>query len=168
MKLRICLFPLLVICLFLVSATSVEKKDTSTGSELQVTTASPATSKVVKVPKLNFIQRLMLKLFVRKEKQPASLKADRLAATSLSLGIAAWAVFILGLAAPILIFASIPLGIAAMITGSSAIKQGTPHKGKAKTGKGLGLGAMITLAVLLIIAAIAVSAMSFDFNWAGG
>ncbi|MCW3109733.1 MAG: hypothetical protein JWQ09_4239 [Segetibacter sp.] len=162
MKKRYLLFPLLAISLFLISATSIEKKENTMAGEPQLITATPMTVNKV-VHKQNFFQRLMVKLFVRKNEQVDKSKADNLASTSLFLGIGACALLLLGAVVPLMAFASIPLGIAAIVTGGSAIKQGTSEEAKAKTGKGLGIGALITMTVLLILGAIILA--SWNMNW---
>jgi len=160
MKIRLWLFPLLGIYLFLVSATSVEKIQKPMG-EIQVAASVPVSATTVQTQKLNIFQRILNKLLMRKDKADVT-KAGNLASTSLGLGIAACAAILLGFAVPYIFFASIPLGIAAMITGGSAVRQGTTKVGKAKTGKGLGLGALITMGVLLIMATILIT--SIDWN----
>lgn len=165
MKTKILLSPLFGIYLLLISATSIEQKDTTISVKSQVTTEIPVASTEVKFKKLNFFQKVIFKIFVRKDKRADESKADKLASTSLSFGIGSWITLLLGLALPYVAFACIPLGIAAMITGKSALKQGTSKEGRAKTGRGLGLGALITLGILLIIAAIVISAWSSSWNW---
>ena len=59
---------------------------------------------------------------------------------------------------PYVILAAIPAAITAMITGGSALRNGTAKVGKAKTGKALGLGARIAFAVLLLVAVVAIAA----------
>ena len=112
---------------------------------------------MLKVHKLNFFQRLIVKFFIKKNNPADGTKADKQASTSLLLGIGACAFILLGLFVPYVILASIPTGIAAMITGGSAVRNKTSLVGKARTGKALGLGALITFGVLLILAAIVVS-----------
>lgn len=164
MRIRYALLPLLGISLLLISATSIEKKENPVAAKSEAVTTSIISSRVV-THKQNFFQRLLIKLFVRKGKQKDNSSADNLALTSLLLGIAACVSLLIGLVVPYLVFASIPFGIAAMITGSSAIKQGTNNKTKAKLGKGLGLGAIISITVLVIIAAIVVASGGLNFNW---
>lgn len=92
------------------------------------------------------------------------VKADKLADTSLAFGIAACAFLVLGLFVPYVILAAIPAGITAMITGGSALRNGTVKVGKAKTGKALGLGALIAFAVLLLLAVVALAAYMNSWN----
>ena len=158
MKLKLWLFPLFGIYLLLVSATTIKIEEKSVPVETQLSAVMPATAHSVKVHKLNFFQKLVFKLFVSKNKQSDTEKADKLASTSLGLGLGAFAILILGLFVPYVILGTVPLGIAAMITGSSALRGGTSQTGKAKTGKAFGLGSLITLGVLLILAAIVIAA----------
>jgi len=98
---------------------------------------------------------------MKKYKSAHGVNADKLASTSLLLGIFSWGFLLLGLAVPFVILLSIPTGIAAMITGGSAVRNKTSQMGKARMGKGLGLGALITFALLLIIAAIIIASADF-------
>jgi hypothetical protein len=152
------LLPVIGIYMILVSATCIVKRDTTAVYQQGITLRDPNHSGVLKTHKLNFFQRLMLKAFLRKDKLKNGNKADGLASTSLLLGIGACGFLLLGLFVPYIIFASVPAGIAAMITGSSAIRKKTSLTGKAATGKGLGLGALIAFGVILIVAAIMVAA----------
>jgi hypothetical protein len=61
--------------------------------------------------------------------------------------------------------ATIPTGIVALATGSSALKSGTKEAGKARTGKTLGLASLIAMGVLLLLAVILVAA--FLGSWGG-
>ena len=114
-----------------------------------------------KAHKLNFFQRWALRILMKKYKSAHGVNADKLASTSLLLGIFSWGFLLLGLAVPFVILLSIPTGIAAMITGGSAVRNKTSQMGKARMGKGLGLGALITFALLLIIAAIIIASADF-------
>ena len=145
--------------MLLISATCIEKRDTSIVNKQTLTITNNNNYKLVKVHKLNFFQRLIVKLLIKKKRLAEGTKADRLASTSLLLGIGACAFILLGLFIPYIILASIPTGIAAMITGSSAIRKKTSLEGKARTGKGLGLGALIAFGLILILAAILVSSL---------
>ncbi len=80
------------------------------------------------------------------------------------MGIAACAFLVLGLFVPYVILAAIPAGIAANITGGSALRNGTAKEGKAKTGKALGLGSLIAFAVVLILAVIVAAAYLSSWN----
>ena len=137
------------------SATIVKKDTAYNGSQL----AMPAVHAThVKAHKLNFFQRLALKYYLKKNKLKNDINADKLASTSLVLGISACGAIVLGLFIPYLILAAIPLGITAMVTGGSAERNHTQLIGKARTGKGLGLGALIAFAVILVIAVIVLAA----------
>ena len=163
MKLRLRIFPILAIYMLLVSATCIEKRDTSIVNRESLTITNHKNSNVLRVRKLNFFQRLIVKIFLKKNKLADGTKADKLASTSLLLGVGACAFLLLGLFIPYVILLSIPAGIAAMITGGSALRNKTSLVGKARTGKGLGLGALIAFAVVLIVAAIVFTAwVSFD------
>jgi hypothetical protein len=164
MKIKLLLLPLLAFCLLAISATSTQRNYAAIPVEVQSTNHAPVVSNEMKVEKFTFFQKIFFKLFVRKSKVGDEGKAERLSSTSLFLGIASWALLLLGLAVPYVAIASIPAGIAAMITGSSALRQGTSKEGQAKTGKGLGLGVLITLGALLIVAAIAVASWSSSWN----
>lgn len=157
MKLRLQIFPLLGIYFLLISATCIERTDTSIVNKQNITIANQKNSRLLKVHKLNFFQRLIVKFFIKKDRLADGSKADNQASTSLWLGIGACAFILLGLFVPYVILASLPTGIAAMITGGSALRNKTSLVGKARTGKALGLGALITFGVLLILAAIVVS-----------
>lgn len=78
--------------------------------------------------------------------------------------IAACAFIVLGLITPYpyVILAAIPAGITTMVTGKSALRQGTSKEGAAKTGKALGLGVLLAFAVALIAAVI------FIYSWGHG
>ena len=156
-KLRFQIFPMLGIYLLLISARCIEKADTSLVNKQNITITNQKDSRLLKVHKLNFFQRLIVKFFIKKNKLADGSKADKQASTSLLLGIGACGFILLGLFVPYVILASIPTGIAAMITGGSAVRNKTSLVGKARTGKALGLGALIAFGVVLILAAIVVS-----------
>ena len=158
MKISFRIFPILAIYMLLVSATCIEKIDTSIVNRENITITNHKNSNALKVHKLNFFQRLIVKIFLKKNKLADGTRADKLASTSLLLGVGACAFLLLGLFIPYVILISIPAGIAAMITGGSAIRNKTSLVGKARTGKGLGLGALIAFAVVLIVAAIVFTA----------
>ncbi|MEO9032571.1 MAG: hypothetical protein ABI285_04965 [Ginsengibacter sp.] len=157
MKLSFKMFPLLCMYLLLISATSIKTSPASLVNMQNNTIAQPENTTVVKVHKLNFFQRLLLKFIIKKNKKEAGVRADQLASTSLLLGVAACVLLVLGLLIPYVIVAAVPASIAAMITGGSALRNKTSLVGKAKTGKALGLGALIAFGVLLIAAVILVS-----------
>ena len=161
MKLRLQIFPMLGIYMLLISATHIVKKDTATVTTQNIIITGHHNSNLLKVHKLNFFQRLIVKLYLIKNKLANGTKADNLASTSLLLGIVACGFILFGLFIPYAILATIPTGIAAMITGGSAIRNKTSLVGKARTGKGLGLGALIAFGILLILAAIVLSSAGF-------
>ena len=147
--------------MLLTSATYIVRPDTSIVNKQNITITDHNNSNVLKAHKLNFFQRLMVKFLIKKNELLNGTRADKLASTSLGLGIGACASILLGLFVPFIILAAIPTGIAAMITGGSAVRNKTSMVGKARTGKGLGLGALITFAILLIVAAIIISSADF-------
>jgi hypothetical protein len=162
MKSRLLLFPLSCICLLFISATCIEGVPVNTAGTNMVAVIVPAQTPVKKAHKLNFLQKLVLKFYLKKNKLAEDAKADKLAKTSLLLGIAACGFLVLGLFIPPVILGTIPAGIAAMITGGSALNRQTKLIGKAKTGKGLGLGALIAFGVVVLAAALIIAA------WFGG
>ena len=156
MRSKIHFIPLLGIYLLLMSATIVKKDTAYTGSTL-VMPSVPSTH--VKAHKLNFFQRLALKYYyLKKNKFKNDINADKLASTSLVLGISACGAILLGLFIPYLILAAVPLAIAAMATGGSAERNHTQLIGKARTGKALGLGALIAFGLILVLAVIVLAA----------
>lgn len=157
MKLSLKVFPLLCIYLLLISATSIKTPAASLVNMQNNTIVQPNHTTVVKVHKLNFFQRLLLKLIIKKNKKEGGVRADQLASTSLLLGVAACVFFVLGLLIPYVFLASVPASIAAMITGSSAVRNKTSFVGKAKTGKALGLGVLIAIGVLFLALVILIS-----------
>jgi hypothetical protein len=164
MNLRL-LLPLLFISLFSMSATSVKIQPSVISSSHPTVTEVTSVTTSVKKSKLNFVEKLLLKYVLKKfKKAEDTAKADRQAKTALSFGIAAMAFLLLGLVVPVVIFGTLPLGIIAMATGSSALKGGTTEEGKARTGKSLGLGALIAFGVLLLAAVILVASFA---GWGG-
>ena len=157
MKLRLKMFPLLCIYLLLSSATIIKTPTASRVNIQNNTIVQPENTRVVKVHKLNFFQRLLLKFIIKKNKKDGGVRADKLASTSLLLGVAACVLLVLGLFVPYVILTALPVSIAAMITGGSAVRNKTSLIGKATTGKALGLGALIAFGVILIAAVILVS-----------
>lgn len=92
MKMIYSLFPLVGFYLFLISATCIERKENPKPGEAQVAAVMPMTANRRR-PTLNFFQKLSLKLFVTKNEQTETTKADKLASTSLILGN--WSVWFL-------------------------------------------------------------------------
>lgn len=162
MKSRLLLFPLSCICLLFISATCIESVPANTAGSNLVAVIIPAQTPVKKAHKLNFLQKLVLKFYLKKNKLAEDAKADKLAKTSLLLGIAACGFIVLGLVIPYVIFGALPAGIAAMITGGNALDRKTALTSKAKLGKGLGLGALIAFGVVVLAAALIIAA------WFGG
>lgn len=164
MKSKVLLFPLSCICFLFVSATCIESVPANTAGSNLVAVIIPAQTPVKKAHKLNFLQKLVLKFYLKKNKLAEGAKADKLAKTSLILGIAACGFLLLGLFIPYVALAAVPAGIAAMITGGSALNRETSLTGKAKTGKGLGLGALIGFALLVLAAAIILAGVLGGWN----
>ncbi len=159
MKLSLKMFALLCIYLLFISATSIKTPTASLVNMRNNGIVQPGNPTVVKVHKLNFFQRLMLKYILKKNKKEGGVRADQLASTSLFLGVAACVLLVLGLLIPYVILAAVPASIAAMITGGSALRNKTILVGKAKTGKALGLGALIAFGVILVAAVILVASL---------
>ena len=160
MKFKLWLFPAMCIYCLLISATSIKVSPKYNNGESKPMSEIISCSNTVSPTKLNFFQRLMVRLLVKKYKKAHRAdisKADNLANTSVATGVAALVFMVLGLFVPYVIFASIPAAIIAMITGGAAVRKGTKNIGKAKTGKALGLGVLIALGVLIIAVAIAFS-----------
>ena len=159
MSLRLKLIPILGIYILLISATCIVKKDTTVDNRQNITITNNGSFHFLRTHKLNFFQRLGLKFLLRRNRIQNGLNADKLASTSMLLGIGACGFILLGLFVPFIILLSVPTGIAAMITGSSALRNKTSLVGKAKTGKGLGLGALITFGLILLVAAILIASI---------
>jgi hypothetical protein len=159
MSLRLKMIPILGIYILLISATCIVKKDTTVDNRQNITITNNGSAHFLRTHKLNFFQRLGLKILLKRNRNQNSLNADNLASTSLWLGIGACGFILLGLFVPFIILLSVPTGIAAMITGGSALRNKTSLVGKARTGKGLGLGALIAFGLLLLLAAIVISSV---------
>jgi len=138
------------IYILLISAAPVLKRDTSKIYQQNITLPIH-NSNSLKFHKLNFFQRLIVKFYFGKHKLQKDIKANKLASVSLWLGIGACGLICLSLLFPYFIFLSLPAGIAAMITGHSAIRNKTSFTGKARMGRALGLLAVIIFAVLFVI-----------------
>ena len=158
-------FVLLLLMSFLSIAATTEKVlplPAPTATEAPI--IYPAATEQVQQKKMNFFQRMLFKMAVRKfRKAEDSGKADRQGTAALIFGSVALASLILAFVVPslVLFFAAIPTGIIAMVLGKEAVKGGTKDPAKAKIGKAFGLVSLILLATLTIIAAIAVS----NWNW---
>lgn len=147
--------------LLLISASHVIKTTPlNEAPALTTTTVNAPHSR--KAHKLNFVQRFILKAYLKRHKLEDLNQADRLASSSLVLGISACGVLLLGLFVPYIILLTLPAGIAAMITGGAAIRKKTSLEGKARTGKGLGLGALIAFGLLILLAAILLTAFVYS------
>ena len=161
MKLILRVFPIVAIYMLLISATHMKRADTSNVNKQSITITNQKNHKALRVHKLNFFERLIVKVLIIKNKLKDGINADKLASTSLLLGVGACAFILSGLFVPYLILAAVPAGIAAMITGGSAVRNNTSLVGKARTGKALGLGALIAFGLLLILAAIVLSSIAW-------
>ncbi|MEO6219027.1 MAG: hypothetical protein ABIO81_01270 [Ginsengibacter sp.] len=160
MKFKFWLFPAMCVYCLLISATSIKVSPKYSEGESKYQTEIISGPNTVSPTKLNFFQRLMVRLFIKKYKKAYRddiSKADNLANISLIFGSAAMIFLVLGLFVPYIILAAIPAAIIAMITGGAALRKGTKYIGKAKTGKGFGLGVLIAFAVLVIVLAIVFS-----------
>src|SRR3954452_12303586 len=100
MKIRLLLFPLLTFYLLAISATTIHKNYATVSGKTRVSGHAPVASVNMKAKKLSFFKKIFLKLFVRKSKAADESKAGKLSSTSLFLGIASWALLLLGLAVP--------------------------------------------------------------------
>jgi len=160
MKFKPWALPAMCIYCLLISATSIKVCPNYGEGESKYKSEIISATNTISPARLNFFQRVMVRLFVKKYKKAHRddiSKADNLANTSLVSGVAALVFLVTGLFVPYVVLATIPAAIIAMITGGAAIRKGTKNIGKAKTGKAFGLGALIALGVLIIVAAIIVS-----------
>lgn len=109
----------------------------------------------VKAKRLSFFQKIALRIAIRKwnkqHKIYGATKADKMASTSLWLGIAA---IVFAIIPWYTILVAIPLGILAMIFGNKAQNSGTTKTNRASIGKSLGLAALIVVGVWIIVGAI--------------
>jgi len=105
--------------------------------------------------------RMAMKQLTKHHKIVDQEKADRLANTSLTLGIIALALAVVPF---FTLLAAIPLGIIAMTTGRRAIESGTTKMSNAKLGKSLGLAALIVVGVWLIVSVVAIAVFIGSFN----
>jgi hypothetical protein len=158
MKLTLWLVPMVCIYLLLISATSVKVQPASVSADNKAIMEAPLSANTFRTSKLNFFQRTLLKLALKKSGKADLDKADSQANTALAFGIGACVLLVAGLFIPYVIFASLPAAIVAMITGGSALRNNTNFEGKARTGKALGLGALIASGVVMIVAAIMIAA----------
>jgi len=150
MRLRLYIIPVIGIYMLLVSATIV-RKDSTIAHKQNITIKTVSGAHVLKAYKLNFFQRIIVKLLVKNKKLKKNIDADKLASVSLLLGMSACAFILLSLFIPYLILAALPAAIAAIIMGGSAVRNKTSFARKAKTGKALGLGALIVFGIILLL-----------------
>lgn len=155
--------PSIIVLLFM-SLISLSAKTSTTEPLLntpvtETTAANPLAASTVGQHKLNFFERVIQKLGIKKYRVADTEKADRRAKSSLIFGIVAAGTLLLGFVAPILFLLTIPAGLVAILNGSSALNSETTLTAKAKTGKALGIGALIGLVVLVVVAVIAVASV---------
>lgn len=161
MKLKQSFLLLLTISFLSIAATTekVPPITITTGTETPV--VYPMETQEVQQKKMNFFQRILFKLAVKKFKKAADTeKADKQASSALVFGIVALGTLLIGLAVPYVALAAIPAGIVAMVLGKQAVAAGTTEPAKAKIGKTLGLVSLIGFAFILLLAAIVVASWS--------
>jgi hypothetical protein len=116
----------------------------------------------VKKKKLNFLERFVLKATERKVRKllakakDGKIDADKLARQSNLLGWLALAAFF------IFPLAAIPLGIIAIVNGSTALKNNTSLPRMARTGKITGTIALSLVIAAILIVAIIIASFGFD------
>lgn len=158
MKLPLTFLLLVFISFLSVAATTEKVLPLATPTATDAPVIYPMATEQVHQKKMNFFQRLMFKLAVKKlKKADDTAKADRQATSALVFGIAALGTLILGLFVPYVALAAIPTGIVAMVLGKQAVSSGTNEPAKAKIGKTLGLVSLIGFAFILLLAAIVVA-----------
>lgn len=158
MKLQQGFLFLLLISFLSIAATTEKTLPVATTIGTETPVVYPMATQEVHQKKMNFLQRLMFKLAVKKFKKAADTdKADRQANSALVFGIAALGTLIIGLFVPYVALAVIPTGIIAMVLGKQAVLGGTTDPAKAKIGKTLGLVSLLSLAFILLLAAIVVA-----------
>lgn len=158
MKLPLSFLFLVFISFSSLAATTEKTLPVANPSGTEAPAIYPMATEQVHQKKLNFFQRLMFKLAVKKfKKADDTAKADRQATSALVFGIAAMGTLILGLFVPYVALAAIPTGIVAMVLGKQAVNSGTNDPAKAKIGKTLGLVSLIGFAFILLLAAIVVA-----------
>ena len=158
MKFRYSYLFLLLISFLSIAATSEKTLPVATTNGTATPVVYPLVTQEVHQKKINFFQRILFKLAVKKFKKAADTdKADRQASSALTFGIVALGTLIIGLFVPYLILAAIPTGIVAMVLGKQALIGGTNYPEKAKLGKTFGLVSLIGFAFILLLAAILVA-----------
>ena len=166
MKLQQSILFLLLISFLSIAATTDKTLPVTTTNGAETTVVYPTARQEVHQKKLNFLQRLMFKLAVKKFKKAADTeKADRQASSALTFGIVALGTLIIGLFVPYLILASIPTAIIAIVLGKQAVIGGTNFPEKAKLGKTFGLVSLYGFAFLALLAAIVLA--SLFSSWGG-
>ena len=155
-------FLLLVLLSFLSIAATTEKVlPSATKTTTETPAVYPMATDEVHQKKMNFLERILLKLSIKKFKKVADTeKADRQASSALVFGIVALGTLLIGLVVPYIALAAIPAGIVAMVLGKQAVVGGTTDPAKAKIGKTLGLVSLIGFAFILLLAAIVVASWS--------
>jgi hypothetical protein len=149
---------LLSLTMFTLTSATIQSTPAATSqSEASTPVVYPLAQNDVRAGKLNFFQRLMFKLAVRKYRKVDVDKADGQARSSLVFGITAMTAFLAGLFIPYIAILALPAGIVAIALGSSALSNGTNETAKARLGKGLGWGSVIALAAVLLLAVIIVA-----------
>jgi len=159
MKLSFHIFILVCLSVLLTSAVCINRSDISPAAAQSDVVSNPGNNQLHKARKFNFFQRLGLRLLMKRYKSGKGVNADKLANSSLLLGILACSLILLGLLVPVLLILAIPAGVAAMITGGSAVRNKTSLVGKAKTGKAFGLAALIAFGLLLILVILALAVL---------
>ena len=158
MKLQQGFLFLLLISFLSIAATSEKTLLVAATNGTETPVAYPMSTQEVHEKKLNFLQRLMFKLAVKKFKKVGDIeKADRQASSALIFGIVALGTLLLGLAVPYVALVAIPTGIVAMVLGKQAVIGDTNFPEKAKLGKTFGLVALLGFAFILLLAAIVVA-----------
>jgi hypothetical protein len=162
MKLQQGFLFLLLISFLSIAATSEKTLLVAATNGTETPVAYPMSTQEVHEKKLNFLQRLMFKLTVKKFKKVGDIeKADRQASSALIFGIAALGTLIIGLSVPVVALAAIPAGVVAMVLGKQAVIGGTNDPAKAKIGKTLGLVSLLVFAFILLLGAIVVASWGF-------
>lgn len=155
MKLQQSILFLLLISFLSIAATTEKTLPVATTSSTETPVVYPMATQEVHQKKMNFLQRLMFKLAVKKFKKAADTeKADRQASSALIFGIAALGTLIIGLFVPYIALAAIPTGIVALVLGKQAIIGGTSDPAKAKIGRTLGFVSLLGIALILLLATI--------------
>lgn len=133
------------------------------GSAGAMAAHQPELKKLAKKP--TFFQRIALRIALKRyskhHKRVDIEKADQLASTALTLGIVALACALIPFYT---ILAAIPLGIIAMSTGRTALKNNTTKESNARLGKSFGLAALIVAGLWIFLGAIALVVLLSSWN----